>query len=210
MSKEKMSKARKYLIIGAIAVVVVGFLVIRANGDKFVADERLQLEITSPASRTSVTDAEITVTGIVSNAVAAVTVDGESVVVSADGSFSRPMALEYGSNRIVVEAAGEGLRPTTRSLIIPREMVLEVLGPVQDSLSSVESITVHGTVSDSEATIMVAGTDVAVAADGTWTMQFNLHYPLTVINVTARREGIEPITELVSVNFGPAPVISVR
>ena len=199
-----MSKRNKYIVIAVVVIAIIGFFVIRSNGNSVAGDERLQLEITSPASRTSLTDATVMVTGIISNATANVRVNDEPVVVSADGGFSHDVQLEYGNNRISIQADGDGFISSTRTVTVPREMVLEVLEPAQDSVSNVDSITVHGTISDLAATIMVAGTDVPVAEDGTWSMELRLYYPLTIINVTATRDGIAPITQLISITRTPA------
>ncbi|MFW5694422.1 MAG: hypothetical protein ACOCYB_04590 [Alkalispirochaeta sp.] len=198
-----MSKKGK--IIGAIVigVALVATLVIRGNNNSAVAEERLQLEITSPAGRDAVTDEELVVTGIVSNSAARLTVNDEVVSVDEEGGFSHPIMLEYGDNRIRVQADGEEFRAVQRTLRIPRRMVLTVSAPELDSTVGTNVINFVGTVSDLSATVMVAGRPVEIAEDGSWSTELNLHYPLTVINVTASREGIDPITQLVTVNFDP-------
>lgn len=200
--------SKKGIIIGAVilGVALVATLVIRGNSEATVSEERLQLEITSPAGREFVTEELLTVTGIVSNPTAEITVNDESVSVDSDGGFSHEVAMEYGDNRISVEATGEAFRPTERTLRIPRRMVLDVATPAQDSTVSANVLTFSGTISDLGATLMVAGRPVALAEDGSWSTDLNLHYPLTVVNVTASREGIDSITQLITVNLDPAQV----
>lgn len=200
--------SKKGMIIGAVVVGValVATLVLRGNSETTASDERLQLEITSPAGRDSVTEELLTVTGIVSNPEAEIRVNEDVVSVDSEGSFSHEVVMEYGQNRVTVEAAGEGFRPTQRTLRLSREMVLAITAPDPDSTVGDNVITLSGTVSDLNATLMVAGRPVALAEDGSWSTDLNLHYPLTVINVTASREGIDPITQLLTINFDPDQV----
>jgi hypothetical protein len=203
--------SKKGIIIGAvvIGVALVATLVLRGNSEATASDERLQLEITSPAGRDSVTEEMLTVTGIVSNPAATITVNDEVVSVDSDGGFSHPVSMDYGDNRIIVEASGETFRATQRTLRISRQMVLEITSPEPDSTVRENLIRLAGSVSDLGATLMVAGIPVEIADDGSWTTELTLHYPLTVINITASRDGIEPITHLLTVNFDPA-LVSVR
>lgn len=201
-----MSKKGK--IIGAIVVgvAVVATLVIRGNSETAVSNERLQLEITSPAGRDSVTEEILTVTGIVSNSEAEIRVNDDVVSVDSEGSFSHEVAMEYGDNRVSVEATGDGFRPTQRTLRLSRKMVLAITAPEPDSTVTDNVITLSGTVSDLNATLMVAGRPVALTEDGSWSTDLDLHYPLTVVNVTASREGTDPITQLLTINYDPDQV----
>ncbi|MEX2443316.1 MAG: hypothetical protein WD492_06915 [Alkalispirochaeta sp.] len=201
-----MSKKGK--IIGAVVlgVALVATLVIRGNNNSSASEERLQLEITSPAGRDAVTEEQLTVTGIVSNPAAEITVNNEVVSVDSEGGFSHEVSLEYGDNRIIVEAAGESFRATQRTLRIPRQMILEIVTPEQDITVSENVISFTGTVSDPTASVMVAGRPVEILEDGSWSIDLDLYYPLTVINVTASREGINSITHLLTINFDPSHV----
>lgn len=203
--------SKKGIIIGAVvlSVALVATLIIRGTSEEAVSNERLQLEITSPAGRDFVTEELLTVTGIVSNPTAEITVNDEVVSVDSDGGFSHEVTMEYGANQITVDATGESFRPTQRTLQIPRKMVLDITNPAPDSTVNASMINFSGTVSDRSATVMVTGRPVELTEDGSWSTDLNLHYPLTVVNVTASREGIEPITQLVAVNYDPDQ-ISIR
>lgn len=198
-----MSKNKKIFgVLGVIAVAAY-FIISGMSGGSSAAEERLSLEITTPAGRASVTEASIAVTGIVSNPLATVKINDEVVEVSDEGAFAHNVALDYGSNRISVSADHENMRASNRVLTVPRNMTLVVDNPADNANVSDRRITVSGNVSDTNARVMVAGSEVAVNSDdGAWSTDLDLHYALTIINVTARLDGIDPITHLISVNYG--------
>ena len=199
-----MSKKVKLIIAGGLAIVV-GFFVVLPNTGSISPSERLTVEITSPSGRTPVTESSIMVTGIVSNTDATVMVDGNEVTLNDDGGFSSEIELEYGTNRITVMAEKEDLRTVNRTLTVPRELQLTIDTPEDNSEYSESRITVAGAVSDTAANVMVAGRDVAIDPEtGAWSTQLDLHYPLTVLSVSAQLDGVDPITHLLNINFNAA------
>lgn len=196
-----MSKKVKLIVFGGLALVI-GFFVMTPNFGENTPSERLRVEITAPTSRTPVTEPSIMVTGIVSNNEATVTVDDQEVTLNEDGGFAHEMALAYGTNRITVKAEKEDLRTVDRTLTVPRELQLTIDTPQDNSEYTDSRITVAGAVSDTAANILVAGREVPVDSEtGAWSTELDLHYPLTVLNVTANLDGVDAITQLLNINL---------
>jgi hypothetical protein len=163
------------------------------------SNQRITIEVTTPAARGSVTEGEVTVSGIVSDAEAALRIDDTVVPVAADGSFSHTVALAYGANRISLRAEKEGVNPGTRTLTVNRNLTLTVNSPEAATETNAASITVAGSISDPTARITVTGSDVPVIEDGTFLVEVPLYYAETVINVTAHVEGTTPVTETLTI-----------
>ncbi len=173
------------------------------------SQERVTLEVTSPTSRNAVTEDSIMVTGIVSPANATVRINGEAATIGGDGGFQQEVALSFGANRIQIVGELEGARAVTRTINLARNLVLTVNSPVNNVTVDAASVLVEGTISDRRARIHVAGTEVPVGEDGSFQVNLPLIHALTVINITAEREGVTPITQLVTVRR-PNATVSIR
>ena len=195
-----MTRTYRSVLLLLVVVTIVGALV-ACGARPSAANQRMRLDLTSPASRGSVTEGETTVTGVVSEPSAKVTVNDVAVEVGSDGAFTHPVALAYGSNRIVVKATAEGFVESSRTVTITRNLTLEVTAPPDGLQISERRVTVSGVVSDPGATVHVAGFPVSVNPDGSFSHNLNLHYPATVISVVASIPDLDPISQLVSVEY---------
>ncbi len=164
----------------------------------------MTLQLTSPTSRGTVTDSETTVTGVISEPSATVAVNDTEVEVGSDGSFTRTVPLEYGSNTIAVRASAEGFRDTSRTVTITRSLTLDVTTPEDDVTVSSNRITIAGNVSDPAATVHVQGYPVPVNADGTFSRDLTLYYPSTIISIVASVAERDPISKNVTVTYPEA------
>jgi nitrogen fixation protein FixH len=190
-----VSKTRKLLGIMAV-ILLLGVAIIGCARQE---RQPLALEITSPPNKAEVTEALVTVSGIVSSPLATVTVNGREVEIAEDGTFSTSVELEYGENTITVNAAVGGQEPVTKTVTITRILVLEITSP-QDKAEVTESpIAVTGTVSDPSARVTVNGREVETAEDGTFSTSVELNYVKNGITVIAVLEGQAPVTKTVTV-----------
>ncbi len=188
----------KFARFGAASALMVMILTLAACGSP--APARLQLEITSPATRYETTDPVLTVTGIVSEADATIKVNGVATPVGRDGSFSHNMDLPYGATRVAVTAEKADRNTINRTLNITRKLLLNVTEPLDKSVVTGSAITVNGTVSDPAAKIFVTGLEVPLAEDGSFTTTVPLHYRETIIRVAAILDGLEPLATLLTIN----------
>jgi hypothetical protein len=179
-----------------LLLVTVGVVLAACGGP---AQQRIQLELTSPSLRLETTDPEVTVTGIVSDSAATLKVAGTVVPVGSDGAFSHTVDLPYGTTRINVTAEREGHTSANRTINVTRKLVLAVTTPEKESATSENQITVNGTVSDKAARVFVTGTEVPLAEDGSFTTTVMLHYEETIIRVFALLDEMEPLSTLLTV-----------
>ncbi len=191
----------KKVYSAAVIILLVGTVLFLVTGcsPKAPAQARLRLEVTAPATRATVTDPIVTVSGIVSESSAKVTVKDTPVQVAANGAFSYPVPLNYGSNSIIVRATLEGQNPLSRTLTITRNLVLDVSTPLDKGLVSEDIITVAGKVSDTAAKLYINGTEIVINEDGSFSSPVQLYYATTTINISTVLDGVEPITKLVTV-----------
>ena len=200
--KNRLSRWAPLLVALAIGLVVSG-----CGGGSTrtsTSTQRMTLQLTSPTSRGSVTDSETTVTGVISEPSATVTVNDAEVDVGSDGSFTRAVPLAYGSNTITIRASAEGFRDTSRTVTITRNLTLDVTSPADDVTVSSNRITVAGSVSDPVATVHVQGYPVPVNPDGTFSRDLTLYYPSTIVSIGASVADREPITTNVTVTYPEA------
>ena len=87
----------------------------------------LSIEITSPENGAVVEASPITVTGTVSNAEAAVTVNDIVAEVAEDGTFSAEIDLVEGENTIDAVATIEGIDPVSASVTVTYTLPAPVL-----------------------------------------------------------------------------------
>lgn len=163
------------------------------------APARLQLEITSPASRVETADPDLTVTGIISDSGASIRINGESTQVGSDGSFSHTVSVPYGASRITITAEKAGATTLNRTINVTRRLVLNVKTPEAISQVQEDQVTIQGTISDLAARIFITGREVEVDSDGAFSTVVPLHYLETVIRVSAVLEGLDPLYTLLTV-----------
>lgn len=199
----KGTKMNKRLLFSVVASVALVLFLFASCGTSRTATPRLRVELTSPTSSGTVTDGEITITGIVSNPEATVTINDEAIEVAEGGAFAHDVELAYGANKLVVRAEAEDHRAGSRTLNMTRALLLDLTSPENGLSSRERRVTVTGTVSDPLAKVYVTGTAVAVGEDGAFSTAVDLHYALTVIPVTAEVEGVEPVTKNLSVHLEP-------
>ena len=208
----KTSRRSVYGLLPVVAVLIVSVFAACGNSGSASggsSQERITIEVTSPTSRNAVTEDAIMVTGIVSPRNSTLRINGDAVTVGADGGFQQEVALSFGANRIQIVGELEGARAVTRTINLSRNLVLTVNNPVNNVTVDAASVLVEGTISDPLSSIHVAGTEVSVADDGSFSVSLPLFYALTVINVTAEREGVSPITQLITVRR-PNATVSIR
>ncbi|MFP4067184.1 MAG: hypothetical protein ACLFRR_06200 [Spirochaetaceae bacterium] len=188
-------------VLYASIVLAVAVMVVLAGCGSSSA-QRMRIQITSPSGRPTVTDASIAVTGIISDPSATVTVDGEKVSVDGEGAFSTDLDLAYGSNRFVVRAEREEGSPTSRTITVTRALELAVESPEASYVSPSPNLVVNGTVSDPTARVFVTGAEVPVDEQGRFSYDLILHYPLTVVPVSAIVDGLDdPVEQQLNVTY---------
>ncbi len=174
-------------------------------------DPVLTLAVDSPAEGAALTESPVTLTGKVSNAAAAVTVNDAAVTVAEDGSFSAPVSLTEGQNTITVKATLEGQEPVTKTITVTYTaptptptLAVVITSPEDGSTVSESSLTVTGTVSNPAATVTVNGVAATVAEDGTFTVQIELTEGANTIAAAAVSGELQAQDSL-SVTYTPAP-----
>ncbi len=190
-------KKTRYFGIGAILIAVV--LLAACGGGQSrpastTAQQRMTLQVTAPTVRDAVTENTTTVTGVISEPNAKVFVNDQAVPVAADGSFTHEIPLAYGSNRIAVRAEAEGFANASRTITLNRALNLTVSSPTDNLVVNGNQLTVSGTVSDPDATVKVNGINMPLNNAGAFNQTLLLYYPLTIVNVVARVEGMSPVS----------------
>lgn len=105
-----------------------------------VLPQPLSLEITSPANNTTFDHNNITVTGVVSDVSAVVTINDQEVVVNVSGEFSNTIELGSGEHNLNIVATNDSERVSqTISVIINEALEDEVIEVTQGNDSSVQS-----------------------------------------------------------------------
>jgi hypothetical protein len=132
--------------------------------------------------------------GIVSNPEAAVQVNGNDAIVSADGSFYAYVELFEGENTVTASAVLNG-KSCTDAIVVnftPSLSVYLTIVPEEDEVNYlITPLTVTGIVSSAEAAVTVDGIPVAVSADGTFTTRVLLNTDTVYILATAGMNGRE-------------------
>lgn len=191
-----MSRLRSHLVILTVLLLTL-LLFVGCSG--LSRPERLTVEVTTPASRGNVTEGEVLVSGVVSDAGATLTINDQTVNLTSDGAFDYTVPLGYGSNRISLRAEKEGFTAGTRTINLTRTLTLTMLSPETPLETRDSSVTVSGTVSDPTARVRIAGADAPVTEDGVFSISLPLHYIETLINVTAEVAEAAPVTETLTI-----------
>ncbi len=196
----------KRATVALMTVSMVALLVLAgcgASNPSAPAAERLRIDVTTPTARGALTEESLTLTGVVSNPAARLTINDAPVAIGDGGAWSQEVPLAYGSNRFVIRAEGEGLVAASRTVTFSRALTLDIASPAAESAVSQNRVTVTGTVSDPAATVEITGVPVTVGADGTFSHVVVLHYPLNILHVTARVGGVDPISRNLTVRYAP-------
>ncbi|KXA91725.1 hypothetical protein AKJ57_00105 [candidate division MSBL1 archaeon SCGC-AAA259A05] len=157
-----------------------------------------QVNITSPVSGKVVKTDTMTIKATVSDDVASyneitVTLDEETVPLSADGTFEKEVSVASGQNTFEVTAedpvgnSGSADVSVTRDTTDPSITISE---PEEGLTTTKDTVTVSGTVEDDiasydEITLEVAGTSVEVHSDGSFSTTVTLEMGKQKINVKA-------------------------
>ena len=192
--------------VALMTVSMVALLVLAGCGGSAPATpsaERLRIDVTTPTARGALTESNLTLTGVVSNPAARLTINDAPVAIGDGGAFNHEVELAYGSNRFVIRAEGDGLVAASRTVTFSRALTLDVTSPAAESTVSQNRVTITGTVSDPAATVEVTGVTVPVNDDGTFSQVVLLYYPLNILNVTARVSGVDPISPNLTVRYTP-------
>jgi flagellar hook assembly protein FlgD len=192
-----LGKQNRILAIFAVVFLAAVFLVSSCNGEP---SQPLVLEITSPQNRAETTDDLVMLSGIVSDPAAVVSVNGQAVEVTEDGSFTTGVNLGYGENTIQVSAEAEGEESVNKTVIVTRILTMEITSPEDKAEFTESPIVISGTVSDPAALVTVNGRDIETAQDGSFAASVELDYVRNVIIVTCAIEGQQPVTKLLTVN----------
>ena len=145
----------------------------------------LILELDSPQGPAETTDGSIMVSGTVYPPSAKVTINGEEIDTSKDGSFTADVKLKYGQNSVVVNA----IDPVTRTINVVRLLTLEIDSPEDGAEVNESQVTIMGTVSDPAVDITVNGKEASVAEDGAFSAATELNYGDNIITVLAALDG---------------------
>jgi hypothetical protein len=166
----------------------------------------LSLEITSPEDGTELTESPVTVTGIVSDAAAAVTVNGVGAEVAEDGSFSIEIELSEGENTITAVAALDGLEAEDSITVIyspaAPALSLEITSPEDGAELTESPVTVTGIVSDATAAVTVNGVEAEVAEDGSFSAEVELSEGENTIMAIATL-GEQEASDSIIVTYSP-------
>lgn len=205
MKKRGIILRNQHRTVRGIALLAVTTILVAGCGNlgrtATTPTERLQIELTSPTPRDPVTDAETTITGVISEATATVTVNDDSVDVASDGSFTYTLPLEYGSNRIAVRATKEDFRDASRTITITRSLTLTIDSPDDGAVVAADRITISGSLSDTSATLQILGYEVPVNEAGGFSREIRLLYPTTIIPISATIEDREPVSQTLTVTY---------
>jgi RHS repeat-associated protein len=159
------------------------------------------VNLTSPIDSLFTNQLSVIVSGTVIDSTAVtLTINGITVLVGTDGTFSSQLALVEGMNTITVMAVDAATNQSTEIrhvsvLTIPP--VLIITAPIDSVITNIAQITVQGTVSSQfPVTLTVNGTPVSVGFDSTFSTQVNL------------QEGINTITVIATNSVGSATTVT--
>ncbi len=164
----------------------------------------LRLEVSSPEDKAEVTESLVTISGIVAEPEAVVTVNGQLVEVAEYGSFSASVELDYGENTIQVTAEVEGEDSESKTISVTRILAMEITSPEDQAEVTESPLTISGTVSDPEAVVTVSGLVVATAEDGSFSASIELDFGENTVEVNAETEGGELVTKTIQVTYTPS------
>jgi hypothetical protein len=137
----------------------------------------LSVRFTAPDEGAVVKTSPVKMAGLVSEPTAAVSVNGLPARVEADGRFTAEIPLVEGPNTLTAEAqttpsSGNRHASAVRHLTYapPTAPVVHILEPAEGLITNAAILVARGTVSDPASLLKVLGQQVAVAADGSWSL----------------------------------------
>lgn len=143
------------------------------------------LVVSSPADGTT-NDPSLVIAGATEPG-AVVTINGVSVTVASDGTFSATRTLVEGTNAFTIAATDDegNADVVVRSVVLDTTPpALTLLTPADGATTSAPTVTVSGT-TEAGATLVVNGIVVAVASDGTFSFELALHEGSNVVTANA-------------------------
>ncbi|MFC2134975.1 hypothetical protein ACFLTH_10180 [Bacteroidota bacterium] len=169
-----------------------------------------QLTIIQPENNLITNTTPITVSGTVDDPNHTVTVNGVSVTVNSDSSFSAEVDLVEGSNSITIEARNyqDDVTTETRNVIfdsIPPQ--LTVTAPEDNTFTNLTFIDVTGTVTDASTVTLTINSDTVQVISGSFTHQVSLVDGANAITITAVDEAGNSTTETRNVTLDTAPPV---
>ncbi len=197
-----MDKFLNKLTVVSVILIPAIFIAGCGNSRSSSQQQRLRLEISAPATRGSITEPQTTIAGTISEPTASVTINDTPVTVDSEGKFTMEMPLSYGINRAAIRAEAEGFTSTSRTVSVTRVLTLELTSPEDKSTVGEGAVMINGKVSDPQANVQVLGIEVPVTDTGEFSHRLPLHYPQTIINVSATVEGTNPVSSTVTVFRG--------
>jgi PKD repeat protein len=126
------------------------------------------IDITSPENGATVTTSLITVSGMVLDPQAKVSVNGVEAIVEGTTFTAYGVTLNRGMNTITAIATSRTGKQTSDSIIINYEIpvIVYITFPYDGASLSVSTIDVEGVVNESSTTLAVNGVNAVVSADG--------------------------------------------
>lgn len=152
------------------------------------------LVVSTLADASTTNNQVLNVSGTVTDAdsgVQSLTVNGQTVTIASDGSFSSPVVLASGSNSIPIVATDNSNNTTTATRTITFSAsapLLTVSSPTDNSASNQSSITVSGTVDSTATSLTVNGSSIAISG-GAYSTTVNLASGLNTISIVATTSG---------------------
>jgi len=148
------------------------------------------VDLISPVDSTITNLSSIIVSGKITDAnFSLLTIGGNAVTVSADGSFSTTVNLVEGLNSVVLTAKDKAGNTTTvsRSLIRDSQAPIVTITSPNDSLiTKLQSIKVNGTIVDANfASLKINNTSITIDSTGAFSSQLNLNEGVNTISLIA-------------------------
>lgn len=160
-------------------------------------------QVLSPANFSSFNVSPIVLTGTVDDITASIKINGVPTPVQADGSWSKTVALNEGSNNISITTEDPFLNTVTQSFVATLDTVAPIVvinEPIEGSLFNVPSIVAKGSVSDLTNTrVTVNGVD-AIVDGSTWQAQLPLAEGVNTITALAQDSAGNTSDARVTVN----------
>ncbi len=169
------------------------------------------LTVGSPGDGSITNQSSTTVSGTVSDSTTvALTINGVSVAIAANGTFSSSVALSEGPNTITLIATDAAANTTTvvRNLRLDTAAPqLVVIAPQNGSITNQNPITISGTVSDATTVSITVNGNAVTLVNGTFSASYTLNEGLNTFIITATDAGGNSSSETRSVRLDTTPPI---
>ncbi len=143
------------------------------------------LSVTAPVDGAITNHATLAVTGTAETG-SALTVNGTSVAVDAQGNYSASVALSEGSNTITVEAKDTAGNKTTLTRTVTKDTnspQISITSPTDNLITTQSAVTVSGSTKIGS-TVAINGTAVSVDAQGNFSTVVNLNEGSNAITIS--------------------------